>query len=160
MEGSNEQDKAKKGLEGTAIDLPTNRRVNLKSATSDDDFTNILAHIKSSKTPVSPTTSLQINFFFSYCFVCVLTWYMYFILMFGHKIVCRLSSNMALLGMLPLLPSNASVLIVLHTRSLMLDLFESVEIPNCVVLFLVEILFTWCLEVYFVWIWRNGKHDI
>ncbi|KAG4913427.1 hypothetical protein AAZX31_19G170000 [Glycine max] len=51
MEGSNEQDKAKKGLEGTAIDLPTNRRVNLKSATSDDDFTNILAHIKSSKTP-------------------------------------------------------------------------------------------------------------
>lgn len=76
MEGSNEQDKAKKGLEGTAIDLPTNRRVNLKSATSDDDFTNILAHIKSSKTPVSPTTSLQINFFF-FLLLCMRSYMIY-----------------------------------------------------------------------------------
>ncbi|XP_020212159.1 thioredoxin-like 3-3 isoform X1 [Cajanus cajan] len=53
MEGSNsnDQNKAKKGLEGSGIDLPINRRANLKSATSDDDFTDILAHIKSSSTP-------------------------------------------------------------------------------------------------------------
>ncbi|XP_061345797.1 thioredoxin-like 3-3 isoform X1 [Gastrolobium bilobum] len=58
---SNEDDKAKKGLEGTAIDLPINRHANLKSASSDDDFTHILAHIKSSKTPA------VINYGASWC---------------------------------------------------------------------------------------------
>ncbi|TKY62122.1 Thioredoxin 3-3 [Spatholobus suberectus] len=62
---SNDQDKPNKGLEGTAIDLPINRRANLKSATSDDDFTNILAHIKSSKTPVSNHTSNAIIDYFN-----------------------------------------------------------------------------------------------
>ncbi|XP_061345798.1 thioredoxin-like 3-3 isoform X2 [Gastrolobium bilobum] len=61
---SNEDDKAKKGLEGTAIDLPINRHANLKSASSDDDFTHILAHIKSSKTPA------VINYGASWCRVC------------------------------------------------------------------------------------------
>jgi len=61
MEGSssmvsNQHDKAKKGLEGSALDLPINRYANFKSATSDDDFTDVLAHIKSSKLPVSKTT--------------------------------------------------------------------------------------------------------
>ncbi|KHN09528.1 Thioredoxin-like 3-3, partial [Glycine soja] len=53
---SNEQDKAKKGLEGTGIDLPINRRANLKSATSDDDFTNFFSSS-------------------SYCFVCAVIKY-------------------------------------------------------------------------------------
>ncbi|QCD97941.1 thioredoxin-like 3-3 [Vigna unguiculata] len=69
MEGSssmvsNQHDKAKKGLEGTALDIPINRYANLKSATSDDDFTNVLAHIKSSKTPA------VINYGASWCRVC------------------------------------------------------------------------------------------
>ncbi|XP_020212161.1 thioredoxin-like 3-3 isoform X2 [Cajanus cajan] len=66
MEGSNsnDQNKAKKGLEGSGIDLPINRRANLKSATSDDDFTDILAHIKSSSTPA------VINYGASWCRVC------------------------------------------------------------------------------------------
>lgn len=67
MEGSssmvsNQHDKAKKGLEGTALDIPINRYANLKSATSDDDFTNVLAHIKSSKTPVSNRIPFVSNF--------------------------------------------------------------------------------------------------
>ncbi|XP_014495600.1 thioredoxin-like 3-3 [Vigna radiata var. radiata] len=69
MEGSstmvsNQHDKAKKGLEGSALDLPINRYANLKSATSDDDFTNLLALIKSSKTPA------VINYGASWCRVC------------------------------------------------------------------------------------------
>ncbi|BAT85743.1 thioredoxin-like 3-3 [Vigna umbellata] len=69
MEGSssmvsNQHDKAKKGLEGSALDLPINRYANLKSATSDDDFTNVLALIKSSKTPA------VINYGASWCRVC------------------------------------------------------------------------------------------
>ncbi|KAJ1418947.1 Thioredoxin-like superfamily [Sesbania bispinosa] len=62
--GSNEEDEAKKGLEGTAFDLPINRHANLKTASSDDDFTTILAHIKSSKTPA------VINYGASWCRVC------------------------------------------------------------------------------------------
>ncbi|WVZ08865.1 hypothetical protein V8G54_022215 [Vigna mungo] len=69
MEGSssmvsNQHDKAKKGLEGSALALPINRYANLKSATSDDDFTNLLALIKSSKTPA------VINYGASWCRVC------------------------------------------------------------------------------------------
>jgi len=48
-----EEGNTKKGLEGTGIALPINRRSNLKSASSDDDFTQIITNIKSSKTPVS-----------------------------------------------------------------------------------------------------------
>jgi hypothetical protein len=48
-----EEDNSKKGLEGTGLVLPINRHSNLKSASSDNDFTQILTHIKSSKTPVS-----------------------------------------------------------------------------------------------------------
>lgn len=58
---SNQQDN---GLEGTPIDLSIKPRPNLKTATSDDDFTNILAHIKSSK------TSAVINYGASWCRVC------------------------------------------------------------------------------------------
>ena len=57
----NEDDKAKTGLEGTTLQLPINRHANLKSASSDDDFRDLLLHIKSSKTPVS--TSLYYQFF-------------------------------------------------------------------------------------------------
>lgn len=60
----NEEENSKKGLEGTVIGSPTNRHANLKSASGDDNFTDILTHIKSSKSPVStvpnpkfPTTS-------------------------------------------------------------------------------------------------------
>lgn len=49
----NGEDNSKKGLEGTGLALPINRHANLISASSDDDFTDILAGIKSSKTPVS-----------------------------------------------------------------------------------------------------------
>nr|AFK40302.1 unknown [Lotus japonicus] len=60
----NEEDKSKKGLEATAIGLPTNRHANLKSASGDDDFTDILTHIKSSKSPA------VINYGASWCRVC------------------------------------------------------------------------------------------
>lgn len=49
----NGEDKSNKGLEGTGLVLPINRHSNLKSASSDDDFTQILTNIKSSKTPVT-----------------------------------------------------------------------------------------------------------
>ena len=51
--GSKEGDKAKKGLEGTGLELPISRHKNLKSASSDDDLSDILLNIKSSKTPVT-----------------------------------------------------------------------------------------------------------
>lgn len=44
---------AKTGLEGTGLDLPPNRHGNLKSASSDQNFKDILIEIKTSKTPVS-----------------------------------------------------------------------------------------------------------
>jgi hypothetical protein len=69
-----EEDNSKKGLEGTGFVLPINRHSNLKSASSDNDFTQILTHIKSSKTPVSnnqtnhsPMVSLLLFlFYFNY----------------------------------------------------------------------------------------------
>ncbi|KAL2343509.1 hypothetical protein Fmac_004794 [Flemingia macrophylla] len=53
------EDQAMKGLE----DMKKHAS-NLKSASSDDDFTNILAHIKSSSTPA------VINYGASWCRVC------------------------------------------------------------------------------------------
>ncbi|KAK7852618.1 thioredoxin-like 3-3 [Quercus suber] len=47
------EDSAKKGLDGTGLDLPLNRHGNLKSASSDQSLKDILLQIKSSKTPVS-----------------------------------------------------------------------------------------------------------
>ena len=47
------EDSAKKGLDGTGLDLPLNRHGNLKSACSDQSLKEILLQIKSSKTPVS-----------------------------------------------------------------------------------------------------------
>ncbi|KAK7337105.1 hypothetical protein VNO77_17664 [Canavalia gladiata] len=61
---SEEQDKAKRGLEGSGFDLPINGQANLKTATSDDHFTHILFHIKSSKIPA------VINYGASWCRVC------------------------------------------------------------------------------------------
>ncbi|XVF76384.1 hypothetical protein PTKIN_Ptkin13bG0262300 [Pterospermum kingtungense] len=55
---------SKKGLEGTGLDLPTNKHGNLKSASSDDNLRDILLHIKSSKTPT------VINYGASWCGVC------------------------------------------------------------------------------------------
>lgn len=69
MEGNSNKSRsdeyaAKKGLEGTGIDLPVNRHGNLKSASSDQNLNDILLHIKSSKTPVSliPSHSLPLLF--------------------------------------------------------------------------------------------------
>lgn len=73
------------------------------------------------------------------------------ILLFCHKIHCRLLSIMALLGMLLLLPNNVWILIVLSTRCLMLELSKSLENTNLVV----KILFTSYLEVCFVWVWND-----
>ena len=47
------EDKEKKGLEGTGLCLPVNHHGNLKSASSDQDFKDVLLQIKSSKTTVS-----------------------------------------------------------------------------------------------------------
>ncbi|XP_024022988.1 thioredoxin-like 3-3 isoform X2 [Morus notabilis] len=55
--------KAKTGLEGTGLDLPPNRHGNLKSASSDQNFKEILMEIKTSKTAV-------INYGASWCRVC------------------------------------------------------------------------------------------
>ncbi|KAK6943875.1 Thioredoxin domain [Dillenia turbinata] len=45
------EDSRKRGLEGTGLSLPIDKRENLKSASSDDDFRDILQRIKTSKTP-------------------------------------------------------------------------------------------------------------
>lgn len=50
MEGENE-DEGKKNLQGTAINLPLNHNGNLKSALSDQNLSDILLNIRSSKTP-------------------------------------------------------------------------------------------------------------
>ncbi|KAK9124158.1 hypothetical protein Sjap_013760 [Stephania japonica] len=42
---------AKKGLEGTGLDLPVNRHGNLISASSDQNLTQIMHNIKSSRAP-------------------------------------------------------------------------------------------------------------
>ncbi|GLT56684.1 hypothetical protein SLA2020_297100 [Shorea laevis] len=54
----------KKGLAGTGLDLPANKHGNLKSASNDQTLTDILLHIKSSKTPA------VINYGASWCRVC------------------------------------------------------------------------------------------
>ncbi|KAL5546110.1 hypothetical protein UlMin_005797 [Ulmus minor] len=56
--------KAKTGLEGTGLELPPNRHGNLKSASSDDSFKEIVMEIKASKTPA------VINYGASWCRVC------------------------------------------------------------------------------------------
>nr|POF00082.1 thioredoxin-like 3-3 [Quercus suber] len=55
---------AKKGLDGTGLDLPLNRHGNLKSASSDQSLKDILLQIKSSKTPA------VVNYGASWCGVC------------------------------------------------------------------------------------------
>lgn len=55
---------SKKGLEGTGLDLPSNKHGNLKSASSDENLRDILLHIKSSKTPVSKHPFLLFSFLF------------------------------------------------------------------------------------------------
>ncbi|KAL5740852.1 hypothetical protein ACOSQ2_030032 [Xanthoceras sorbifolium] len=62
MEGGEEN--KKKGLEGTGLNLPLNRRGNLKSASTDDSLQDILIQIKSSKAPA------VINYGASWCGVC------------------------------------------------------------------------------------------
>ena len=59
----NDEGMSKKGLtgEGTLLDLPINRHGNLQTASSDEQLSNILLQIKSSKTPVIP-------FFFFFLF--------------------------------------------------------------------------------------------
>lgn len=63
MEGENE-DEGKKNLQGTAINLPLNHNGNLKSALSDQNLSDILLNIRSSKTPA------VINYGASWCRVC------------------------------------------------------------------------------------------
>ncbi|CAL5194072.1 unnamed protein product [Lathyrus oleraceus] len=58
------EDKSNKGLEGTGVVLPTNPHSNLKTASSDHEFTQILTNIKASKTPA------VINYGASWCRVC------------------------------------------------------------------------------------------
>ncbi|XP_050226880.1 thioredoxin-like 3-3 [Mercurialis annua] len=58
------EDNSKKGLKGTGLDLPLNRHGNLKSASSDENFLQILYQIKTSKTPA------VINYGASWCRVC------------------------------------------------------------------------------------------
>ncbi|KAF9596424.1 hypothetical protein IFM89_010688 [Coptis chinensis] len=53
-----------KGLEGTGLILPVNRHANLKSASSDQKFLEIMESIKSCKTPA------VINYGASWCQVC------------------------------------------------------------------------------------------
>lgn len=60
--------KAKTGLEGTGLDLPPNRHGNLKSASSDQNFKEILMEIKTSKTPVTFRINIKTFFFFSSLF--------------------------------------------------------------------------------------------
>ncbi|XP_052171905.1 thioredoxin-like 3-3 [Diospyros lotus] len=62
--GEKEGNKAKKGLEGTGLNLPLNRHSNLISATSDDNLKSIFHHIRTSKTPA------VINYGASWCRVC------------------------------------------------------------------------------------------
>ncbi|KAF8397745.1 hypothetical protein HHK36_016667 [Tetracentron sinense] len=68
MEGgvglSSNEEKAKKGLEGTGLNLPVNHHGNLRSASSDQNLEEILHNIKSSKTPA------VINYGASWCRVC------------------------------------------------------------------------------------------
>ncbi|KAK5836421.1 hypothetical protein F383_34441 [Gossypium arboreum] len=63
MEDSGDSSK-KKGLEGTGLDLPPNKRGNLKSASSDENLKHILLRVKTSKTPT------VINYGASWCGVC------------------------------------------------------------------------------------------
>ncbi|KAK9158595.1 hypothetical protein Scep_005169 [Stephania cephalantha] len=63
MEGGGEE-KGKKGLEGTGLDLPVNRHGNLISAWNDQNLTEILHKIKSSRAPA------VINYGASWCHVC------------------------------------------------------------------------------------------
>ncbi|PON49047.1 Thioredoxin [Parasponia andersonii] len=69
MEGISEssgssQVKPKRGLEGTGLELPINRYGNLKSASTDQNLTQILTEIKISKAPA------VINYGASWCRVC------------------------------------------------------------------------------------------
>lgn len=63
------EDKSNKGLEGTGLVLPTNPHSNLKTASSDHEFTQILTNIKASKTPVSPFYFLGFDFTVSFSYV-------------------------------------------------------------------------------------------
>ncbi|XP_022972722.1 thioredoxin-like 3-3 [Cucurbita pepo subsp. pepo] len=58
------EDKEKKGLEGAGLDPTVSRHGNLKSASSDQDFKDVLLQIKSSK------TTAVINYGASWCRVC------------------------------------------------------------------------------------------
>ncbi|KAI4349104.1 hypothetical protein L6164_009741 [Bauhinia variegata] len=62
--GGDQDDKAKRGLEGTGLNFPINRHGNLKSASRDDDLRDILLQIKSFKFPA------VINYGASWCRVC------------------------------------------------------------------------------------------
>ncbi|XP_059646821.1 thioredoxin-like 3-3 [Cornus florida] len=62
--GKDEDNKAKKGLEGTGLNLPSNRHGNLTSASSDENLKDIFHHIRTSK------TLAVINYGASWCHVC------------------------------------------------------------------------------------------
>ncbi|KAI3917142.1 hypothetical protein MKX01_003591 [Papaver californicum] len=66
MEGGNELSlgEKSKGLEGTGLILPLNRHGNLNSASSDQNLTEIIQNIRSSKAPA------VINYGASWCRVC------------------------------------------------------------------------------------------
>lgn len=56
------EDKEKKGLEGAGLDPTVSRHGNLKSASSDQDFKDVLLQIKSSKTTVKFLIPHQFSF--------------------------------------------------------------------------------------------------
>ncbi|XAR69144.1 Monodehydroascorbate reductase (NADH) [Bertholletia excelsa] len=58
------EDRGKKGLEGSGLNLPLNRHGNLISASSDDNLRDIFHHIRTFKTPA------VINYGASWCRVC------------------------------------------------------------------------------------------
>ncbi|KAL7265041.1 hypothetical protein ACSBR1_002903 [Camellia fascicularis] len=58
------EEKGKKGLDGTGLNLPVNRHGNLRSASSDENLKDIFHQIRTSKTPA------VINYGASWCRVC------------------------------------------------------------------------------------------
>ncbi|KAK2984677.1 hypothetical protein RJ640_006660 [Escallonia rubra] len=58
------EDQSKKGIEGTSLDLASNRHGNLVSASSDENLKDIFHQIRTSKKPA------VINYGASWCHVC------------------------------------------------------------------------------------------
>lgn len=64
MKGGGNQGVSETGMEGTGLNLAANRLGNLTTASSDENLTNILLQIRSSKTPVSCFLLFSLIFYF------------------------------------------------------------------------------------------------